>query len=146
MRPAIVTLAVFVCGCSDTWAAGPSESAPVFANSREPDVHVVLNGEGPFRFLVDTGANCTSLTERAASRLGLALEGEHVAHGVRGTETGHFAVVDRIVVGGVEARNIRVSVLPSLGGELDGILGYDFLKNFRTTFDYPAGRVTFEPP
>jgi hypothetical protein len=50
----------------------------------------------------------------------------------------------RPALGGVEVRNLPVSVVPSVGQRLDGILGYDFLEDFRGTFDYPAGRVTFE--
>ncbi len=134
-------------GCAATWASRPDASAPFFADRELPRVEVKLNGQGPFRFLVDTGADGCLVGKRAAARLGLKLGKDGVLRGVGGRERANAAVLESLSVGGLEAHDVRVAVaIEPL--DVDGILGYQLLKGYRVTFDYPAARVTFEksPP
>jgi len=96
---------------------------------------VEINGEGPFRFALDTGASTTILSLEVARLAGVAGQRALVMRGGGGKVAG--------LSGSVES--IRVAVGPFLGplseamGErLDGILGYNFLRRFRVRIDYPG--------
>jgi len=47
-----------------------------------------INGQGPFRFIIDTGANRSVLSQALATRLGLAPSGEDVVHSIDGAPCG----------------------------------------------------------
>jgi aspartyl protease family protein len=85
------------------------------------------------RMLVDSGATVTALSERTA-RLASVDRGSSLlpvmmrtANGVVRAEAG---AVDRVSLGGIEARNLKVVISPSLG-EVD-ILGMNFLSQLES--------------
>ena len=98
-------------------------------------VEVRVNGQGPFRFAVDTAATGSFLTERA--RLALALP--HIP-GLTTTvygaiATGEFPLVevDRLDLGSETWPAARLIALPSdtsATETLDGVLGADFLRRY----------------
>lgn len=109
-------------------------------------VHV--NGHGPFRFVLDTGASRSVLSPRLVEELGLAVD-EDVSisvHGVTGSAVMPAVRVERIEAGGlVLAREQNVPVLPPavLAGA-DGILGIEGLGRARIDIDFDRDRVTIE--
>jgi len=110
---------------------------------------VYVNGQGPFRFVLDTGANRSVLSPRLVELLGLSLEaGISISvHGVTGNAVMPAVHVDRIEAGGlVLARDQNLPVLPPtvLAGA-DGILGIDGLGRARVDVDFRSDRVTIEP-
>jgi aspartyl protease family protein len=91
-------------------------------------VRASLNGVER-RMLVDSGASVTALSE-ATARLASVDRGANLlpvmlrtANGVVQAETGS---VERLRIGGIEARNLRVVISPALG-DVD-ILGMNFLS------------------
>lgn len=107
-----------------------------------------VNGAGPFRFLVDTGSTHTAVGDALAGRLGL----QAVAKADIMSATGHamrpIVRLGRTSVGAAAREGILASVLPSaelgrLGGDVDGVLGQDFLGDFDYTLDYLHGRLTW---
>jgi hypothetical protein len=98
-------------------------------------VEVQLNGQGPFRFAVDTAATGSFLTERARTALALP----HIP-GVTTTvygaiATGEFPLVEveRLELGGESWAAARLIALPSdtsATATLDGVLGADFLRRY----------------
>ncbi len=144
---AYLPLIALLGGCATQWAAGSRQRAPLFSDRTKPRVDVILNGQGPFLFLVDTGAGGCMISERVAARLQLALGRAGRIVGVGGVEHARAVVIDSVSVGGVEARHVPFAVTrdrPNEGEETDGLLGYPFLKSYRVIFDYPETRVTFE--
>ncbi|MDR3537640.1 MAG: retropepsin-like aspartic protease [Acetobacteraceae bacterium] len=117
-------------------------------------VPVEVNGR-PARFLLDTGAERTVVTETAVQRLGLARD-EWVATSMRGVSGGieraRNADPRRLSLGGVELRRhtmahdntLTVATLPRVTPDLpiDGLLGRDFLSVFDLALDLPAGTLT----
>jgi predicted aspartyl protease len=87
-------------------------------------IHV--NGQGPFRFIIDTGANRSVLSQALATRLGLAQAGTGVVHSVDGTEIANLVNVDSLSFGALHLSSGETPVLdgPMLGGE-HGLLGVD---------------------
>lgn len=117
--------------------------------------HMVLkakvNGKGPYRLVFDVGAPITLLSNRAGEDSGVIAKGapKSFLFGMRGE-----AKADRLEVGGLVAEDLPVLVLDHpvlkalagfLGRPLDGIIGYTFFARYKTTIDYQAKTMTFEP-
>src|ERR1700692_2703747 len=64
-------------------------------------VPVMVNGQGPFRFIVDTGANHSTISPRLARELGLnpAEEASIILDGITGTAQVSFVTIDRMQAG-----------------------------------------------
>lgn len=107
---------------------------------RRMTVPVTIGGEGPFDFMIDTGAQATVLSATLADQLGLTDRESATLVGMaseRPVETAmvtDFALGDRIITIRtapiVEARHI---------GSADGILGLDSLQDRRVLLDFTRG-------
>jgi predicted aspartyl protease len=114
-------------------------------------VPVHVNGEGPFSFVLDTGATMTCIDLGLAERLGLP---EAPGHGVGmgiGQEPGALQLVsiDSLRVGDATAADMTGCALGlgqfrDMGLEVEGLLGLNYLQEFVVTLDFPAGRLTLE--
>lgn len=91
-------------------------------------------------FLVDTGATATAIPQRLAVELGLQPEGPVRSATAGGVATGFIARADIDLDGGVRARSLPLTVLPSLAGPL---LGMDVLAKLR--FTQHDGVLRLEP-
>jgi predicted aspartyl protease len=85
-----------------------------------------INGQGPFRFIIDTGANRSVLSQALATRLGLAQSGQGVVHSVDGVELAQLVNVESLSFGALQLSRGDTPVLdgPMLDGE-HGLLGVD---------------------
>lgn len=124
---------------------------PVFATPTTLDrigrivIPVTINGQGPFRLMVDTGANRTIISTELAQRLGIPyLDAPQVAmNGVTGRALVPTVAIEEIRAGDVVFENLSVPVLaPELIGDFDGILGLAGLKYQRLIVDFRRDRVT----
>lgn len=113
-------------------------------------VPVSINGQGPFEFVIDTGAGGTVITPKLANELGLNLNSfDGICRGIGGDAEGHLATLNQVSVGGVNIEQHPVVVIDmnkiSPKGMLipDGILGYPFLKQFELVIDYPRKKFAF---
>jgi predicted aspartyl protease len=103
-----------------------------------------LNGQGPFFFLLDTGAARSALTQAALDRLGVSVDEGHdvFIRGVSGRSRVHTAVVDSFRVGDMELRAQRLPVLRAqLLEGLDGILSMHRLRGMHLTADFSGAEV-----
>ncbi len=123
---------------------------PLYAEPTRPDhagrvmVAVEINGQGPFRFIVDTGANHSALAPGVAERLALApVAGEVVeVHGVTGSAMLPAVRVDSLRVGHLSLPSTALPVLPgNIFGGADGILGITGLGQMRLDVDFVNDRV-----
>src|SRR4051812_7172462 len=87
---------------------------------------ISINGQGPFRFIIDTGANRSVLSQALARRLGLAPSGEGVVHSIDDAELAQLVNVDSLSFGALRLSGGETPVLdgPMLDGE-HGLLGVD---------------------
>ncbi|MEY2562963.1 MAG: hypothetical protein QOH88_1156 [Verrucomicrobiota bacterium] len=116
-------------------------------------VDVYANGRGPFQFAVDTGASTTAIAPELAKQLGVASS----PIGAATTGGAHVDVAGGILqsfqVGGAKIENSNVVVADffgmlskAIGARLDGIVGYNFLRNYKVALDYPNETLTLLPP
>jgi hypothetical protein len=98
---------------------------------------ISINGQGPFRFIVDTGANRSVLSQGLAARLGLAPAGVGVVHSIDGADSAMLVNVESISLGALRLSRGDTPVLdgPMLGGE-DGLLGVDGMAGRLLYFDF----------
>lgn len=85
-----------------------------------------INGVG-VNFLVDTGASHVAVPEAVAQETGLERGPEMRVQTASGTARAYATTIDRISVGGIERRNIRGSINPSMPGD-HVLLGMTFLR------------------
>lgn len=106
-------------------------------------VPVTINGQGPFRFVLDTGANRSVLTPQLAAHLGLSVSTADrlVMTGATGSASVPTVAVDRLKVGDVELRNVRLPVASGLSADVSGTLGVDALPDTRVLLDFASGRI-----
>jgi predicted aspartyl protease len=115
-------------------------------------VPVYVNGSGPHRFVLDTGATMTCIDATLADRLELPEERGRVGVGMGiGQEAGALRLVDMdsIRVGQATATGLVGCALDlgqfeAMGLEVDGLLGLNYLREFRLTLDFQAERLTLE--
>jgi len=101
---------------------------------------VVVNGQTA-KFMLDTGASLTILSNRLAQQLALDLDRAQPIDlvGFCGTETGHYLTIERLSMGNRDAQNLDIIVLdhPVLDAlEVDGILGQNFLSRYRQHWQF----------
>ena len=111
-----------------------------FDQAKRMVVPVMLNGKGPFGFVVDTGANRTVVSTEAAAACGLPSAGKAEVHGIAGAESAELASVRRLVVGSVSSQNLTLPVLSRGRLGADGLLGVDILKGRRMSLDFVDNR------
>jgi predicted aspartyl protease len=110
-----------------------------------PTASVLINGRGPFKFIVDTGSNTSVLSTRIARTLELTPLPDKLVHGVTGTMIAQFARIARIETGRSVSRDLSVAILDAPAFEsLDGILGMDMFKDRRIRFNFTRKTVEFE--
>lgn len=107
-----------------------------------PTADVMVNGRGPYRFLVDTGANKTVLPMRHALDLGVELHGNVTVHGTTGSAEFYLARLEYLDVGSVVRSKVEIAVAPDhLMPRQDGILGADMFVGRKLVFEIAAKTV-----
>jgi hypothetical protein len=109
-------------------------------------VPVTINGQGPFRFVLDTGANRSVLTPNLAAHLGLPVSAANrlIMTGVTGSASVPTVAVDRPQVGEVEIHSVQLPVAAGLSEDVSGTLGVDALPDTRVLLDFGSGRIQIE--
>lgn len=118
----------------------PAENVLILDASLDPDdrltVDVMLNGLGPFQFIVDSGADRSVLSQTLADRLGLAGGPNVLVHGVGGSQITRTARVGQLMVGDARLSDVNLPVLPSERVGADGLLGVDILEGRNVIMDF----------
>jgi predicted aspartyl protease len=108
-------------------------------------VPVMINGRGPFRFIVDTGANHSTISPGLARSLGLqpAEVPSIILDGITGTAQVSFVTIDRLQAGDltIESTALPVVWAPVMAGA-DGILGAAAITEKSLLIDFQRNRVT----
>jgi predicted aspartyl protease len=97
---------------------------------------IFVNGQGPFRFIIDTGANRSVLSPALAQRLGLSPIGQGQVHSVHGVTDAPLVRVRSLHYNDLA---LPAADLPLLQGPLSGeqgLLGVDGMEGRRLLLDF----------
>lgn len=107
-------------------------------------VNVVIDGRGPFRFVVDSGADRTAIGERLAAALRLPAGRAVTLHGMTGSSRRDTALIGRLTIGSSVVEDIAAPVLPEAALGARGLLGIDALRGQRLMLDFEKQAITIE--
>lgn len=106
-------------------------------------VPVLINGEGPFRLVLDTGASRSALVERVVNRLDLPVEPDAVRlRGVTGTTIAPAVRIERMEFGELAVEKTRLPIVADAFGGADGVLGGEGLKSKRIAIEFLQDRIS----
>ncbi len=107
---------------------------------------VTINGQGPFRLVLATGASHSALTPRSAEALGLQADANQtvVLRGSTGSITVPMVRVETLEIGDLLIEPRRLAVIPDALGGADGVLGMDELANMRIHIEFRQDRITIK--
>ena len=94
-------------------------------------VPVIINGTGPFKFLLDTGTSRSAVTAKLEAKLGLPASVMGSTVGLTGTLAVSRVHANTISIGDATVRGLDLTTLPrenALPSELNGILGKTFWR------------------
>ena len=106
---------------------------------------VMINGQGPFDFVVDTGTNRSIISDELAERLSLPAGRIVHLHGIGGDRDAPPVTLDHFQVGERAASRLSLPVLSAKSLRCAGILGVDGLKNQRVVLNLRDQRLQIEP-
>jgi predicted aspartyl protease len=107
-------------------------------------IPVLINGEGPFPFVVDTGAGGTTISKNLNEKMKLPLS-DIVAKavGIHGAQETHIAIIDHLTVSSTTYDDIYAVIIDEsiIGPKAkiieNGILGYNVFIERELIIDYP---------
>jgi predicted aspartyl protease len=101
-------------------------------------------------FIFDTGATRTTISNNLIKELGIKEVEKIKARGMGGEVDASIVRIDSISLGNIVLRDFSCGVTDMdnirnlIGGDISGVLGYDFLSQFRVTIDYQAKQLTLD--
>jgi len=114
-------------------------------------LQVRVNDLAPVKFMFDTGAGISVLSARKAAELGLKQVDTVNATGVGGQLKGSLTTGVSLSVPGVKVIKQRLALLPldfpfCEGRDIEGVIGYDFIKEFVVEINYDARTISLFDP
>jgi Aspartyl protease len=129
-------------------AAKPGGAVIKYTPGQRIMVDVKINGGVTTRLILDTGADRTMISPRTLTAAGVSIA-RPVATGqitgVTGTDRIDYVVVDSLEVGDARVGKMPVGAYEMAGNSGEGLLGRDFLDQFKVTMDAAAGEVHLAP-
>ncbi len=104
---------------------------------------VMINGHGPFRLVLDTGASHSAVTELVALALGIPTDRSApvILRGVTGFATVPTIRVDTLTVGDLAVDSPILPIVPDALGGAQGILGSEGLAGKRIFIDFRHDKI-----
>lgn len=109
-------------------------------------VDVKIGPHGPFRFLVDTGAQNTVVGEALATRLALPPGPDAVVTGIAGVLPVRTVILEEITLGRRQYYGLLAPLLQEANIGADGIIGVDSLQGQRLLIDFRRERLVIDEP
>lgn len=128
-------------------AGRPAVTVPFEPCEAHICVMLTLNGQGPFKFILDTGAR-NVISDKLYRRLRLPAQGVAVLSGLgQQTERGVLTTVQQVGMAGLTLERQAFFTSPTLDNlPIDGTIGYEWLWLTPTQIDYAARQLTFHDP
>ena len=108
-------------------------------------VPVSIGGQGPYSFIVDTGAERTVISRELAQRLGLDPGRTAMVYSMTEASRIETVVIPTLEVGQRTINQIHAPALSRRNLGAEGILGVDSLRSQRVEFDFVRQEMTVMP-
>jgi predicted aspartyl protease len=105
-----------------------------------------VNAADSLKFLFDTGANGSVLSEAAASRIRLVRTGTAHNIGSNGSNTVSRSEGNSVSFGSITKTNVVLTLIPYEGFGFDGVFGTDLMKGYVIEIDYHKKELRFFEP
>ncbi len=105
---------------------------------------VLVEGAGPFAFMIDTGSEATAVTHEVRAAAALAPAGMATLVGMASRREVELASVRRIEFGSNSYTNFLAPVLARENIGAQGIIGLDALQDFRVLIDFRKQTIAVE--
>lgn len=146
---ALVLLALSVSGlsCAALAQSAPAlHSAPMDLDYGKPYVQIMVNGKGPFRFVVDTGTGTDAIVSPAlASELHLPVVGHANLSDPsgQGSTSAPIVLIDSLEFAGINFTGVRAVDHGFFAdtGQCDGLIGFTLFRDFLLTLDFPNREI-----
>jgi predicted aspartyl protease len=118
--------------------ADPTDATVEGSNDRygRMTVPVTIEGQGPFRFMIDTGAQATVVTRGLTEQLNLVPTGSATLVGMASRRPVQLVEVDGLQFADRTLNNISAPLLEARNIGADGILGLDSLQDLRVMINF----------
>ena len=104
---------------------------------------VLINGMGPYRLVLDTGASRSAISAKVAAELGLPIQADSVRlQGVTGSTIASTVDVDTLEFGDLLVANTRMPILADAFGGAEGVLGGEGLEDKRIVIEFRKDRIS----
>ena len=104
---------------------------------------VLINGMGPYRLVLDTGASRSAISTKVAGQLGLPIQADSVRlQGVTGSTIASTVDVDTLEFGDLLVENTRMPILADAFGGAEGVLGGEGLEDKRIVIEFRKDRIS----
>jgi len=107
-------------------------------------VDVKVNGRGPYKFIVDSGADTSAVGLRVARDLELPLGRPAILNGMTSRDLVDRVKIDELTLGATTVRDLEVPALREIDLGGDGLLGIDALVRQRLMMDFDKRLIKIE--
>jgi predicted aspartyl protease len=145
---AIIFLALALMA-SQARAALPAEQPYSIDEHGRLTTEVYINGQGPFRFVIDTASSRSLIQEHVRKQLNLTQSqpGQMTVYGINDVAEVMPVKPHELRIAGETALDLTMGVLPETGPSgADGVLGIDVLARYFVVLDRGAMRIRLLPP
>jgi predicted aspartyl protease len=103
---------------------------------------VLINGQGPYRLVLDTGASRSAVTRPVAEELGVPIRRDAVKlRGATGSATVDAVKVDTLEVGDLLIEGTTLPIVGDAFGGAQGVLGGEGLADKRIVIEFRKDRI-----
>lgn len=105
---------------------------------------VTVNGQGPFRLALATGASHSAVTQRLTDSLHIPVDPASTVmlRGATGSVVVPVVAIETLEIGDLLIEPHELAVIPDALGGADGVLGMDELANMRIHVEFNRDRIT----
>lgn len=108
-------------------------------------VPISIGGKGPYRFLVDTGAERTVISAELARQLGLERGARRRVHSMSGVGEVDTVIIPHLKVSKKTVSGIEAPAFRQANIGASGMLGIDSLQSERVLFDFQKQKMIVSP-
>lgn len=134
-----------------TEAVGPAMTDPLTdilrlqeQRDRRLTLPVLIDGKGPFNFMIDTGSQATAVAREINASLALPPAGRANLLGMASIRPVDLVAIERLDVGKHYVEGLSAPVLERENIGADGIIGLDSLQDFRVLIDFREPSIALQ--